>query len=313
MRGLVPSSSSRGHAESRQFGRRHGGSGSALLRRAPLPLFVVALMLAAFAGGLYVARHKVFPHALLSDAYNTFVASVEVNLLPPLPIWRDWEFVDVPPHQAASRRFEFIANDHLTDPILVPGEQGRFREYCPDHVGCLAVEYAGRGEVRQVWPYRPGELKKLMEKEESAMDFPYERALGFSFLDHTKVLGVSSYANGDLLVVFRFRHSHPYGGRVGAYRPGRQAGVVPSGLQPPSPTPDRWRSRPGSRPSAQRARGYRACTGTGRPPNQDVMSAMASRSPERNRPCREAAERDLRVRCRTPVPLCPAFAPCGPL
>ncbi len=212
MRGLVPSSSSRGHAESRQFGRRHGGSGSALLRRAPLPLFVVALMLAAFAGGLYVARHKVFPHALLSDAYNTFVASVEVNLLPPLPIWRDWEFVDVPPDQAASRRFEFIANDHLTDPILVPGEQGRFREYCPDHVGCLAVEYAGRGEVRQVWPYRPGELKKLMEKEESAMDFPYERALGFSFLDHTKVLGVSSYANGDLLVVFRFRHSHPYGG-----------------------------------------------------------------------------------------------------
>ena len=175
-------------------------------------LFVAALMLAAFAGGLYVARYKVFPHALLSAAYKTFVAAVEVNLRAPPTVWRGWEFVDVPPHQAASRRFEFMGNDRLTDPILVPGGRGHFREYCPDHAGCLAVEYAGRGEVRHAWPYRPDELEKWMEKEESTADFPYERAPGFSLLDHTSITRASSYVNGDLLVSLRFRHTHPYGG-----------------------------------------------------------------------------------------------------
>ena len=191
------------------------GAVSALLGKAPMLLFVAALMLAAFAGGLYVARHKVFPHALLSAAYKTFVAAVEVNLnlrAPSLPIWRSWEFVDVPPLQAAARRFEFIGNDRLTDPILVPGGRGYFREYCPDHAGCLAVEYAGRGEVRHAWPYRPDELEKWMEKEESTADFPYERAPGFSLLDHTSITRASSYVNGDLLVSLRFRHTHPYGG-----------------------------------------------------------------------------------------------------
>ena len=120
--------------------------------------------------------------------------------------------MDVPPDQAAARRFEFIGSDHLTDPILVPGGRHLFREYCPDHVGCLAVEYTGRGEVRQAWPYRPDELEKWMEKEEFAADFPYEHAIGFSFLDHARIEGVSKYANGDLLAVFHFRHTHPYGG-----------------------------------------------------------------------------------------------------
>ena len=197
--------------ESRRSGRMRGGSGSALPKRAALPLFVAALMLTAFAGGLYVARHEVFPYALLSDAYKTFAAAVDIHLRE-APSWRRWEFADIPPDQAAARRFEFIGSDRLTDPILVPGGRGHFREYCPDHVGCLAVEYAGRGEVRHAWPYRPDELEKWMEKGESVVDFPYERAPGFSLLDHTSVIGVSSYANGDLMVVFRFRHTHPYGG-----------------------------------------------------------------------------------------------------
>ena len=178
-------------------------------------LFVAALMLAAFAGGLYVARYKVFPYALLHDAYTTFLATVETNLPDFLDPGQDLGgFVDVPPDQAAARRFEFIGSDHLTDPILVPGGVGLFREYCPDHVGCLAVEYAGRGEVRHAWPYRPDELEKWLEKEEFAADFPYEHAPGFSFLDHIRIRRVSKYANGDLLAVFYFGHTHPYGGGV---------------------------------------------------------------------------------------------------
>ena len=114
------------------------GAVSALPRKAPVLLFVAALMLAAFAGGLYVARYKVFPYDLLLSARKTFRVTVETNLSDPgQDVGR---FVDVPLDQAAARRFEFIGSDHLTDPILVPGGPGLFREYCPDYAGCLAVE-----------------------------------------------------------------------------------------------------------------------------------------------------------------------------
>ena len=182
--------------------------------RAPIFLFVAALLLAAFAGGLYVALYKVFPYGILSSAGKTFLAAVETNLHDPD---RDterkpWEFVDVPPDQAAARRFEFMGSDRLADPMLVPGGRGHFREHCPGHVGCIAVEYAGRGEVRHAWPYRPEELEKWLEKEEFTEGFPYEHALGFSFLDHAYITGVLRYPNGDLLTVFHFAHTHPYGG-----------------------------------------------------------------------------------------------------
>ena len=142
----------------------------------------MALLLAVFAGGMYAGHYKVFPHAVLSTAYKTFVAAVQVNFRPSLPSLL-WNFLGRPSPPSAAQRFEFIGKDHLTDPILVPARQGHFREYCPGHAGCLAVEYAGRGEVRHVWPYRPDELEKWMEKEEFAADFPYEHALGFSFLN----------------------------------------------------------------------------------------------------------------------------------
>ena len=193
------------------FGEMHGAVW-AWLRRAPLPLFMLALMLAGFGGGLYVARHEVFPFPLLTSARKTFVAAVKGNLLDPRHL--RWKFVDVPAEQVAARRFEFIGSDHLTDPIVVPGRRGLFREHCPDHAGCLAVEYAGRGEVRHAWPYRPDELEEWLEKDEFAADFPYEHAIGFSFLDHARIFGVSSYANGDLLVVFHLGQTHPYGGGV---------------------------------------------------------------------------------------------------
>ena len=173
-------------------------------------MFAAALMLAAFAGGRYVALYKVFPDALLSSAEKTFVELVEVKLRG--PSYSRTIFVDVPPDQAAARRFEFMGGDRLADPILVPGGRGYFREHCPDHSGCLAVEYAGRGEVRHAWPYRPEELAEWLEKEEFTGDFPYEHALGFSFPEHAEIAGLSKYANGDLLVVFHFLHTHPYAG-----------------------------------------------------------------------------------------------------
>ena len=167
-------------------------------------------MLAAFAGGRYVALYEVFPDAILSSAEKTFVELVQIKLRGPLVSRKI--FADVPPDRAAARRFEFIGSDRLADPILVPGGRGHFREHCPDHTGCIAVEYAGRGEVRHAWPYRPDELEKWLEDEDFIADFPYEHALGFSFLDHASIDGVSKYANGDLLAVFSFGHTHPYAG-----------------------------------------------------------------------------------------------------
>ena len=189
-------------------GEMHGAVRT-LLRRAPVLLFMAALMLAAFAGGVYVARYRVFPYALLHDAYKTF-AEMVVDFRDPGQVRGN--FVDVPHDQVAVRRFEFIGSDRLTDPILVSGGRGHFREHCPDHVGCLAVEYAGRGEVRHAYPYRPDELEEELEKDEFTEDFPYEYAVGFSFLHRAWMAGVSKYANDDLLAVFHFDHTHPYGG-----------------------------------------------------------------------------------------------------
>ena len=175
-------------------------------------MFVAALLLAAFAGGLYVATYKVFLYAFLVSARKTFVAAVEVSF--DKPYGKRPRGVDIPPDQVADWRFEFIGSDRLADPIVVPGGWGHFQEHCPDHAGCIAVEYAGRGEVRHAWPYRPEELQEWLEKDEFTADFPYEHALGFSFSEHVKVMGVSRYANGDLLAVLRFNHTHPYGGGV---------------------------------------------------------------------------------------------------
>ena len=181
-----------------------------MLRRAPALLFVAALMLAAFTGGICVAVYEVFPHAFLVSARKTFMTAVEAGFHEPYR--RPPKWVDVPPDQAADRRFEFIGSDRLADPIVVAGGWGHFREHCPGHAGCIAVEYAGRGEVRHAWPYRPEELEKWLDKEESTAGFPYEHALGFSFPYHARITGVSKYANGDLLAVFSFEHTHPYAG-----------------------------------------------------------------------------------------------------
>ena len=211
-----------------------------------------------------------------------------------------FKLVDVPPDQVAARRFEFIGSDRLTDPIVVPGGQEHFREYCPDHVGCLAVEYAGRGEVRHVWPYRPDELEKWLGKDEFTADFPYEHAIGFSFLDHARIFGVSSYANGDLLAVFHFDQTHPYGGGVARIdRTGKPVWYRPDfSHHRPYLTDGEVVLVPGRAAREAHQPGLVAAQDAPPPPNhQEVMSTIVdSRPRERNRPCREAAEGDLRVR-----------------
>lgn len=181
-------------------------SGRLLLDRAPRFLFLAAVILAAFAVGWRVGTFEIFPHAILFKAYKT--ARTQIKLFKDInPALKHARFVNVVPDPLKVHRFEFVAADALADPILVTGGLGHFAEYCPDHAGCLAVEYAGNGEVIHAYPYRPEEI----EKTAPLVDFPYEQPLGFSMHDAVYPTSTLKYANGDLLVVFQSSKSFPFG------------------------------------------------------------------------------------------------------
>ena len=179
----------------------------ALLHRAPLLLFVITLMLAAFLSGVYVTVKRGGPYELLRDAYRTgktlfaFYKTKDKTRLLNYVITS----VDISPDSLAARRFEFIGANELADPILVMGGLDYFAEYCPNAVGCLAVEYDGRGAVRHAYPYHPDKL----ETAPLLSDFPHEQ-FGYSFVP----TGISAYSNGDLFTVFHFRYSFPFAGGV---------------------------------------------------------------------------------------------------
>lgn len=175
--------------------------------RLPRFLFVAAVILAAFALGWKVGTFKIFPHAILSDGYKS--AKMQIALLTARELVPGFvRFVDVVPDRVEMHRWEFVAADALVDPVLVTGGYGKFAEYCPGHVGCLAVEYEGDKNVLHAYPYRSEEIEKI----DPIVAFPYERPLGFSMTRHT-VLPWSSllYGNGDLLVTLQSSFTFPYG------------------------------------------------------------------------------------------------------
>lgn len=180
-------------------------------RRLPLLLFVIAVGLAGFTAGASVVEFDMAPYATISFAYRTALSLYtfidEKRGSRPLEDWKD--FVDVAPDGVEAHRIKSLTAAGLTDPILVWGGLKQFAEYCPGHAGCLAVEFAGSGEVRHAYPYRPEEIEKA-----AIVSFPYEQPPWFSFQDHATVEGIARYSNGDLLVVFYFYHSFPHSGGV---------------------------------------------------------------------------------------------------
>ena len=185
--------------------------GGGAVRKLPLILFVIAVGLAGFTAGAYVIKFQVFPYGLVHSAYKTAQVLVDTfvaNNRGALRIVKG-HFVTVAPDNVEAHRFEFITAQALTDPILVWGGMSQFAEYCPGHVGCLAVEYAGRGDVRHAYPYRPKAIEQA-----AIVYLTYEQPFWFSFQDHTSTTGISRYSNGDLLVVFQFHSSFPYAGGV---------------------------------------------------------------------------------------------------
>lgn len=176
-----------------------------LPKRVPLFLFIVAVVLAAFAAGMYVHWSKVFPYEVVHSAYSTAKTLIEFHgpRLGPKP----QRFVDISPGSVEARRFEFLAADALTDPILVPGGLGQFAETCPGEAGCLAVKYADRGRAIHAYPFRPEEIESAPPR--SAL--PYEQPPGFSLRKALPDIKMAEYPNGDLLVVFLSEYSFPYG------------------------------------------------------------------------------------------------------
>ena len=179
--------------------------------KAPLALFVASLALAAFAGGVWAGHYKAFPFHAIRSAYRTLNHLAFSLYSPDRPrglMWT-WQPTAFPLDRLDARRIR-LAGGALADPILLAGGEGHFVEHCPGHAGCIAVEYAGRGEVRRVWPYRPEEIARAAHPD----DLPYEHGLGFSFTEHARAFEVSPYPNGDLLVVFGFRRTFPWSGGV---------------------------------------------------------------------------------------------------
>ena len=181
------------------------------MKHLPQLLLVSALALAAYAYGVLSVRYKLFPFPVTSDGIKT------LQTLRELHIKRDngqfSRFADVPPDSAVANRFEFVAGDALSGPVLWQGGRYQFLDYCPDG-GCLAVEYTATGQVVHAYPFRSDELEQAADAARSD-EFPYELSPAASFARDVEVLSVSRYANGDLLVVFYQEDSaFPFGAGV---------------------------------------------------------------------------------------------------
>ncbi len=165
-----------------------------------------ALALAAFACGGLVVHYKLFPYPVISDSVKTLRTlrgSHDEGAFARFS-------ADVPPERAAFNRFQFVAGDSLSGPVLWQGGRHQFLEYCPDG-GCLAVEYTATGEVAHAYPLRSEELEQAAAAAHSD-EFPYEVSPAASFIGG--VSGLSHYANGDLLVVFHQYAAFPFGAGV---------------------------------------------------------------------------------------------------
>ena len=180
------------------------------MNRLPQLLLVLAIALASFAYGCLVGRYNLFPFSVLSDGVKTLRTMHELHKK--IDASRFAHFAEVPLDSAAANRFEFVAGDALSGPVLWQGGRYQFLDHCPDW-GCLAVEFTATGQVAHAYPFRFNELEQAANAARSD-EFPYERPPTASFARDVKVSGISRYANGDLLVVFWRDSAFPYGAGV---------------------------------------------------------------------------------------------------
>ena len=180
------------------------------MSRLPQLLLVLAIALASFAYGGLVGRYELFPFSIISDGVKTSQTMHEAHKK--TDDGKFMRFAAVPPDSAASNRFEFLEGDTLSGPVLWQGGRYQFLDYCPDW-GCLAVEFTATGQVAHAYPFRNDEFEQAADAAQSD-EFPYELSPATSFARDVDVIGISRYANGDLLVVFHQDTAFPYGAGV---------------------------------------------------------------------------------------------------
>ena len=172
--------------------------------RLPLLLFVIAVGLAGFTAGTYVMRFHVFPYDTILSAYKSAQSLYNYIAQKTGKSERAKTVVNVAPDGVEAHRVRFLTAAALTDPVLFWGGAMQFAEYCPGHAGCLAVEYAGRGEVRHAYPYRVEEIEKMAMVPFLFKWLPVPWFLRFQ--NDMDVFSIFRYSNGDFLVVFHCRY-----------------------------------------------------------------------------------------------------------
>ena len=183
------------------------------MNRLPRFLLVLALALAAFACGWLSCHYGLFPDPVISDGIKTLQTLRDSHKEKGKDYGQFGHFFSgVPPERATANRFQFVAGDSLSGPVLWQGGRYQFLEYCPDW-GCLAVEYTATGEVAHAYPFRNEELEQAAAAAYSD-EFPYEVSPTASFTRNVYMFGISRYANGDLLVVFTQKDAFPFGAGV---------------------------------------------------------------------------------------------------
>jgi hypothetical protein len=155
--------------------------------------FIASLCLFSFGYGIATAHFRVFPFAILQNAYLAWCAvSADAD------DDSDRDVSDVRGlTKPAVRRLSSKAGNEL---ILVSGGEGYLEEFSSGGHGCLAWIMDRQGRPLHVWHYDP-EVWAQIEKVEVIAGKPQ---LAYP-------MGMWLYANGDLLVSFQGRNTFPYG------------------------------------------------------------------------------------------------------
>ena len=176
-------------------------------------MFVVAVAIASFAGGMFVVRYNLFPYPMLSDglkALGTARETIEI-----VDDGRFIEFSDMPLEDASQNRIRSVGDNALGESLLWYGGRFQFMDICPEW-GCLAVEFGADGSVAHAYPLRYDALEQAANDD--SYPYRYELAPTFSFARDVYPVGMSQYPNGDLLVVFHTENSTSFPFGAGAAR-----------------------------------------------------------------------------------------------
>ena len=215
-------------------------------------LFAIAACSIVFLAGIYVEHTRMFPYSWLHTVHKTLVVNLRIWEEPDetadagadhatgdrrcAPLSDEMKaqlgrvrqaysglrrihclFAGASSDDGAATAVEFAAGRQLEEPVRVKGELGAFLNHCPAPGGCLAVEYSSNGSVSRAWPFLHDDIAAA--NIVSASSHPYEHHLGWSFLSGVRNFHISSHLGDDLLVVFEFSSTFPYGGGVARIAP----------------------------------------------------------------------------------------------